>query len=276
CTQTDSCSAGVCNGSNPVVCSAQDQCHNAGSCNTQTGLCSNPAKANGTSCNDGFACTTSDVCTAGTCGGSAVVCAAGADACHPGVCNPSNGSCSNPQQCTLYGVGSLSSSLTDGLVVTPATFPGDGLSNNQVGAFGSAIAYTGVGNLYVATPDRGPNDGQDSFTDRYYELEITLAGGTVTPRVVGANTLKRQHGPPFKGLSSLFDATGSTNSLRFDPEGVRVTSSGSFFVSDEYGPYVYEFGSDGTRLRALSVPSKFLITSPNANSDTENSSNGSG
>src|SRR5262249_22805568 len=158
-----------------------------------------------------------DTCSAGLCtGGSPVVCAS-PDGCHPGLCNPSNGSCSNPQQCTLYGVGSISATINDGLVVSPQTLE-DGTSHNLIGGFGSAITYTGVGNLYIATPDRGPNNGLDTYTNRYYEIEISLAGGVVTPRIVGGDTLKREDGAVFVGRASAFDATGSTNSLRLDPE----------------------------------------------------------
>src|SRR2546426_12307179 len=32
CTQTDTCQAGACTGMNPVVCTALDQCHVAGTC----------------------------------------------------------------------------------------------------------------------------------------------------------------------------------------------------------------------------------------------------
>src|SRR5438094_2331660 len=97
CTQTDTCQSGTCTGANAVVCSASDQCHDAGTCNPATGACSNPAKPNGTACNDGNACTQSDACQAGVCtGGNAVVCPA-PDQCHdPGTCNPSTGVCSNP------------------------------------------------------------------------------------------------------------------------------------------------------------------------------------
>ena len=53
----------------------------------QPGVCSNPVKTNGTTCNDGNACTTSDVCTNGACGGTAVVCTA-LDQCHDaGTCS---------------------------------------------------------------------------------------------------------------------------------------------------------------------------------------------
>src|SRR5439155_9260528 len=62
CTQTDTCQSGTCTGSNPVVCTALDQCHVAGSCDTATGVCSNPNAANGTPCSDGNACTQTDPC----------------------------------------------------------------------------------------------------------------------------------------------------------------------------------------------------------------------
>lgn len=81
----------------PVVCTALDQCHDAGVCNPGTGVCSNPAKTDGTSCNDGNACTTADTCQAGACTpGTPVVCTA-SDQCHDaGVCNPGTGVCTDP------------------------------------------------------------------------------------------------------------------------------------------------------------------------------------
>ncbi len=67
CTQTDSCQAGSCAGSSPVVCTAQNQCHAAGTCDPATGACSNPLLADGTACDDSDACTQGETCTAGTC-----------------------------------------------------------------------------------------------------------------------------------------------------------------------------------------------------------------
>src|SRR2546429_295018 len=99
CTQTDTCQGGTCTGGNPVVCATPDQCHNPGTCNPATGACSNPAKPNGSACNDGNACTQTDTCQSGTCtGGNAVVCPA-PDQCHdPGTCSPATGICSNPEK----------------------------------------------------------------------------------------------------------------------------------------------------------------------------------
>jgi hypothetical protein len=98
CTQTDTCQGGVCTGGNPVVCTALDQCHVAGTCASGTGLCSNPPKGNGTPCNDGSLCTSGETCQAGVCGAptGTVVCTA-QDQCHvAGTCDPGTGLCSNP------------------------------------------------------------------------------------------------------------------------------------------------------------------------------------
>jgi hypothetical protein len=67
CTQTDTCLAGACTGGNPLVCTALDQCHDPGTCDVNTGTCSNPPKQDGALCNDGSACTSDDKCQAGNC-----------------------------------------------------------------------------------------------------------------------------------------------------------------------------------------------------------------
>ena len=99
CTQTDTCQAGTCTGGDPVVCAAQDQCHDAGTCNPANGTCSNPTKANGAACNDGDACTQSDTCQAGACAGANPITCTASDQCHDaGTCNPADGTCSNPNK----------------------------------------------------------------------------------------------------------------------------------------------------------------------------------
>jgi len=71
CTRDDACQGGVCTGSNPVVCTASDRCHVAGTCNPSTGACSNPPAQDGAACDDADVCTTNDTCQAGTCKGGA-------------------------------------------------------------------------------------------------------------------------------------------------------------------------------------------------------------
>ena len=63
----------------------------------RTGICSNPNATNGTTCNDGNACTQTDTCQTGACtGGTPVACTA-SDQCHvAGTCNPATG-CPAPE-----------------------------------------------------------------------------------------------------------------------------------------------------------------------------------
>ncbi|APR75713.1 Fibronectin type III domain protein [Minicystis rosea] len=118
CTQTDTCQAGVCTGGNPVTCTASDACHVAGTCNPETGLCSNPNAANGTSCNDGNACSKNDVCTNGACGGTAYVCT-------PTSCQASS-TCDGNGGCTIVNKGAGAACPDDGNACTDDACDGAG------------------------------------------------------------------------------------------------------------------------------------------------------
>eukprot|EP01125_Pyxidicula_operculata_P005035 TRINITY_DN1852_c0_g1_i1.p1 TRINITY_DN1852_c0_g1~~TRINITY_DN1852_c0_g1_i1.p1 ORF type:complete len:1265 (-),score=419.45 TRINITY_DN1852_c0_g1_i1:829-4623(-) len=98
CTQTDVCLAGVCVGTNPVVCPAADQCHQDGVCNQNTGVCEYANKPDNTGCNDGLFCTQTDVCLSGSCVGTNNVVCTSISQCHDaGVCQESlQGQCTNP------------------------------------------------------------------------------------------------------------------------------------------------------------------------------------
>jgi uncharacterized repeat protein (TIGR01451 family) len=104
CTQTDTCQAGVCTGANPVVCTALDQCHDVGVCDPTTGTCSNPAKLNGTICEDGLFCTVGDTCQAGVCTGSARDCS-DAIVCTADSCDEAANQCvHDPTSCPFLRV----------------------------------------------------------------------------------------------------------------------------------------------------------------------------
>ena len=170
----------------------------------------------------------------------------------------------------LLGVGSIPGTAVDQSGLTGVLE--DGLTpSNRVGGLGSAIAYTGAGTVYAATPDRGPADGTTSYADRVYAVDITLSPApvpgqfTVSPAVIATRLLRTAGGARFTGLAGAFDPTNSPSSLRFDPEGIRLARCGGrFFVSDEYGPFLYEFGPDGRRRRAVGLANKFLIDFPSA------------
>ena len=110
CNGVEACVAGSCTNPTDVVCPTPDQCHNPGVCDTGTGLCSNPAKADNTVCvlEDNNPCT-DPVCTAGVCVNVADdtnVCADndacnGVETCVAGSCtNPTDVVCDDENDCT--------------------------------------------------------------------------------------------------------------------------------------------------------------------------------
>lgn len=183
---------------------------------------------------------------------------------------------------TLLGTGQI-----PGTAIDKTTFTGlleDGVTpHNQIGGLGSALTYSGQGNVYYATPDRGPADGATRYIDRLYKLSIALAPigpyGTnsysVTPTVTGTVLLSPGGKPKYRGTATDFDPTNSTDSLRFDPEGIRIGACRqTAYVSDEYGPYLYRFDVEtGKRTGVVSLPNKLLLDAPSAVASDELSNN---
>jgi len=68
------------------------------------------------------------------------------------------------------------------------------------------------------------------------------------------------------------------NNARLDPESIRVSNDGkSVFVSDEYGPAVYQFDrATGERVRTFNLPDHFAVANPNAQGAVEISGNAIG
>ncbi|HVE08508.1 MAG TPA: esterase-like activity of phytase family protein [Paraburkholderia sp.] len=95
----------------------------------------------------------------------------------------------------------------------------------------------------------------------------------------GAPKLNQTHHTNyFTGRSDNFDPTRhSTNPLdaRLDPESVRVSNDGqSVYISDEYGPYIYQFDrSTGRRIDVIKVPDSFAVTTLSPVGNTEISDN---
>jgi hypothetical protein len=123
------------------------------------------------------------------------------------------------------------------------------------------------------------------------ELQATTLLFNLTPLVYGSGVgLGVGPGEPkqnnflqhfFTGRSDNFDPdhnSGDPRDARLDPESIRVSNDGlSVFISDEYGPYVYQFlRFDGLRLRAFQLPDKFFVNTLSPMGAVEIANNTSG
>jgi hypothetical protein len=208
---------------------------------------------------------------------------------------------------SLIGVGSLTSASD--LSGLSGTLENGVDSANVLGGIGSGLAWAG-GNTFIALPDRGPNatawnasvDNTTSYISRFQTVTLdithTASGSlpyTVTPTLQKTTLLSSStalnYGAVtptsndathfyFDGRSDNFSGTGSLNpnNARLDTEGIRVSNDGTkVYISDEYGPYVYEFDrATGQRTRTYTLPGEFGITNLSSQGATEISSNTSG
>lgn len=144
------------------------------------------------------------------------------------------------------------------------TEPCGPVPHNRFGGWGSAIEWTGVGDRYIVLPDRGPKDGAEEYRCRFVEVTIKVEDEKqkLASLKVEKTTLLGVGKYGLVGLSNVYDATDPAESLRFDPEGLRLGAKGEVFVADEYGPLICAFGADGKRTSVLGVPKKFQVSRP--------------
>eukprot|EP01060_Flectonema_neradi_P017203 TRINITY_DN2404_c0_g1_i3.p1 TRINITY_DN2404_c0_g1~~TRINITY_DN2404_c0_g1_i3.p1 ORF type:complete len:3065 (+),score=476.76 TRINITY_DN2404_c0_g1_i3:8019-17213(+) len=88
-TTDDRCSNGFCVGvfkCTSVTCSSITQCHEQGTCNPQSGLCSTPISADGKPCDDANPNTINDKCISGSCSGQLTCLKEPSPCASPGEC----------------------------------------------------------------------------------------------------------------------------------------------------------------------------------------------
>jgi len=148
-----------------------------------------------------------------------------------------------------------------------------------------------INRFHTVTMDLEPNT---TGTGLPFILTPTLRATTLlwslTPLVYGAGDSIVGSGAPkpnnflvhfFTGRSDNFDPnhnSGDPNDARLDSEGMRLSNDGlRVYISDEYGPYVYEFDRFlGVRLRSFQLPSSFYVTNLSSMGAVEISGNTSG
>ena len=158
----------------------------------------------------------------------------------------------------LIGVGAIPGDASDLSWLTEKQ--SDGTPQNRLGGLGSAVAYSGRGNEYVLASDRGPKDGMTDFICRMHRMEIAVTPGSKTPvalKLTGTTLLTDEKGRRYIGRLDAFHPTNPELSPRLDPEGIRVGRGGAVYVSDEYGPVIYEFDVKGIRQRSFPIPAHF-------------------
>jgi phytase-like protein len=154
-------------------------------------------------------------------------------------------------------------------VDTPPIATVDGMEI-QSSAYGSAIAAVpGNADEVYGLTDRGPN--VDGRTDNEKVLPVPdfhpqigvfrLSDGTATPGKT--ITLSGPNGRPLVGLVDPEAQTGETlvtidgeplptSDHGLDTEGLVAMSDGTFWISDEYGPFIVHFDANGKELERLS------------------------
>jgi hypothetical protein len=134
---------------------------------------------------------------------------------------------------------------------------------------------TGSGLPYTIDPDLESTTLLSNLTPLTYGSGIGLGVGPGEPK---ENNFFQHF---FTGRSDNFNPdrnSGDPNDARLDPESIRVSNDGlSIFISDEYGPYVYQFlRFSGLRIRTFQLPEKFFVSTLSSMGAVEIANNTSG
>ncbi|KAF8883997.1 esterase-like activity of phytase-domain-containing protein [Infundibulicybe gibba] len=167
-------------------------------------------------------------------------------------------------------------------------------TGDTLGGIGSAIAvkpgtWTSSSGAYSGTllvhPDRGFNvDGTIDYQARQHEIDFVLhpytgsanldfasaqqtlqltyretmmlwdVNGTKTTGFDALAIRASQSGSSLVPYPQLPIASTAEPHLALDIEGLVVNADGSFWISDEYGPYIYKYSADGNLLQAIQPP----------------------
>ncbi|MFW0791622.1 esterase-like activity of phytase family protein [Gordonia sp. CPCC 205333] len=156
----------------------------------------------------------------------------------------------------------------------------------QGSAYGSAwVAVPGSADEYYGLTDRGPNvDGRNKnekvepvadFTPQIGRFR--LRDGVAT--LISTVKLAGRDGKPLNGQVNPLAATGETivdldgktlppSDHGLDTEGLVALPDGTFWISDEYGPFLVHFDATGREIERLSpfdggLPRELALRSPN-------------
>ncbi len=174
---------------------------------------------------------------------------------------------------------------------------GDNLGGLGSSAALEAGSWKKQGNRYEGVlwtlPDRGWNtEGTLNYQPRVHKFKITFSPKTAgDPKKAADPNLEFEYldtirftGPDGKPVTGLDpDATGALEypgfpelpgatfigdgfgrdgpggqAISIDTEGIILNKDGSFWISDEYGPYIYKFNAEGRMVDAIRPPDAFI------------------
>lgn len=130
--------------------------------------------------------------------------------------------------------------------------------------------------VIYSLPDRGFGDGLRNFHPRVQRLEVAItpyygSGPTSQTQIIMTNTathVLKAGGKMFTGVNP--DDTNIVDHPQalpggigqglwsLDPEGIAFANDGTFYVSDEYGPFIYHFSETGEALNVLVPPAAYI------------------
>jgi hypothetical protein len=175
----------------------------------------------------------------------------------------------------LVGVGRLPAGLRDKFGETFGS--GSGVA---VDLKSWAKTTDGYGGTFYLLPDRGYNiEGTNDYRARLNKISVKFKpaeaavagsagaeGNAITLTLEDTILLTDTAGEPMSGLDpaegGVRPAAGAipplpqtaSGRVALDAEAVVLLADGSFFVSDEYGPYIYHFSASGKMLSAIRPP----------------------
>jgi hypothetical protein len=179
----------------------------------------------------------------------------------------------------LVGVGRIPADHRDKFGETFGS--GSGLAADVTSWRRTAVGYSGT---FYLLPDRGYNvSGTTDYRTRLYKLTIVLKP-VVNPAAIPERNRQRSVVATLKDTILLTDAAGksttgldpaeggvrpaakgfpdlpqaATGRVAIDAEAVVRMPDGTFFISDEYGPYIYRFSAKGRMLSAIRPPDAFI------------------
>nr|XP_023908600.1 uncharacterized secreted protein ARB_04696-like [Quercus suber]POF15537.1 putative secreted protein [Quercus suber] len=199
----------------------------------------------------------------------------------------------------LAGYGFIPNNATDKTGDTLGGF-GSSIAIDRNSWIKNGSSYQGI--LY-ALPDRGWNtEGTLNYQSRVHKIQITFtpnetatvsnpSGPNLQLTYLDSVLLTDPSGTPTSGLDADvhgpylnftgipfdipsahysgdgFGGSGSGgNRVVVDSEGIVLGQNGSFWISDEYGPYIYHFAADGTMIGAIRPPDAIIPLRNNSES----------